>query len=243
MEFHFQKDYLDLFLVPNGLLIMFTYHLYLLYRHYTCPSSTTIGLEAFDRVDWVRTIVQNGDKGTLDRAASVITTHTTSGTFFATFSLTMSSLIGTFLGSSSNLFRSNRVYGDTRPFTVFIKNVGLLSCLLLAFSGFVHAVKLLVHANYLLTMSTPGNKNLERKIEFMITRGGYCWNLGLRALYFAITMLLWFFGPIPMFASCVFMVIILYYHDIYIVKLHDSYCQLEEPEKYMKAEPRASFSY
>ncbi|CAN1149960.1 hypothetical protein LINPERPRIM_LOCUS18462 [Linum perenne] len=221
----FEKDYLDLFLVPTGLLILFTYHLYLLYIHRTNPCATTIGLEANDKIIWVQTIIR-GEKGTLDRAATVIGSNTTSGTYLATFCLTLSSLVGTFLGSSNSLINSKRIYGDTRQSTLFIKDIALLSCLLLAFYGFVHAVRLLVHANYLLSMSSPGDENLQKKIQFMVTRGGYSWVLGLRALYFALSVLVWFFGPIPMFASCIVMVIVLFYNDIYIVKLHDLYCEI-----------------
>ncbi|CAN0853272.1 hypothetical protein LINGRAHAP2_LOCUS5588 [Linum grandiflorum] len=231
----FEKDYLDLFLVPAGLLILFTYHLYLLYKHHKSPCSTTIGLEAFDKIDWVQAI--NGEKGTLDRAATVITGNTTSGTYLATFCLTLSSLVGTFLGPSNSLINGSRIYGDTRPSTLFIKDIALLSCLLLAFYGFVHAVRLLVHANYLLSMSTPGNNDLEKKIEFMVTRGGYSWMLGLRALYFALSVLVWFFGPIPMFTSCIVMVIVLYYNDIYIVKLHNIYCHIPESYRYSPSPP------
>ena len=55
--------------------------------------------------------------------------------------------------------------------------------------------------------------HLRNKVEYEVTRGGEFWSIGLRALYAALSVMLWFFGPIPMFVSCVFMVLILCYHD------------------------------
>lgn len=54
----FQKEYLDLLLVPSGLFIMFTYHLYLLYRYLTIPHTTIMGFENNDKRAWVERIMQ-----------------------------------------------------------------------------------------------------------------------------------------------------------------------------------------
>jgi uncharacterized membrane protein len=142
-----------------------------------------------------------GAESDINRAVNVISSDTNIATFLATVSLTLSSLIGIWLGSSSNnnILESKRIYGDTRPFTIFIKNVCLLVSFLIAFSCFVQAAKNLVHANYLL--SSPDKKRAAKKIEFAVKKGGELSFFGLRALYFALNMLLWFFGPIPMFVG------------------------------------------
>uniref|UniRef100_A0A0A9DYV4 Uncharacterized protein n=1 Tax=Arundo donax TaxID=35708 RepID=A0A0A9DYV4_ARUDO len=44
--------------------------------------------------------------------------------------------------------------------------------------------------------------------------------MGLRALYFATTLLMWIFGPIPMFACSVLMVVILHMLDSNSLPLH-----------------------
>lgn len=68
-----------------------------------------------------------------------------------------------------------------------------------------------MHANYLI--STPDSNIPAWYVEMAVIRGGDFWSLGLRALYFALTLLLWFFGPIPMFVSSVVMVMVLHYLD------------------------------
>ncbi|GMH05480.1 hypothetical protein Nepgr_007320 [Nepenthes gracilis] len=54
----FQKEYLDLILVPSGLLLMFAYHLFLLYRYLHLPHTTVIGFENNDTKAWVERIMQ-----------------------------------------------------------------------------------------------------------------------------------------------------------------------------------------
>ncbi|CAI9265601.1 unnamed protein product [Lactuca saligna] len=51
-------------------------------------------------------------------------------------------------------------------------------------------------------------------IQKSVIRGNNFWTVGLRALYFAITLLLWIFGPIPMCVGSVATVIILHFLDV-----------------------------
>jgi len=52
------KEYLDLILVPSGLLIMFGYHVFLLYRYLTNYKSTSIGYENHTKKAWVKGMLQ-----------------------------------------------------------------------------------------------------------------------------------------------------------------------------------------
>ncbi|XP_027338138.1 uncharacterized protein LOC113852082 [Abrus precatorius] len=218
MKFH--KEYLDLILVPSGLLVMFAYHLVLLYKYINQPHTTVMGFENNDKRIWVERIMQV-DKRDVGTALSVIQSNTTAATFLASVSLTLCSLIGAWIANSSNIFfQSQLIYGDTRPTTISIKYICLLTCFLLAFSCFVQAARHLVHANYLI--STPDSFIPLSSVEIAVIRGGDFWSLGLRALYFALNLLLWFFGPIPMFICSVAMVMILQYLDSNSRPLHSN---------------------
>ncbi|KDO77723.1 hypothetical protein CISIN_1g047237mg [Citrus sinensis] len=209
----FQKEYLDLVLVPLGLLIMFTYHLFLLYRYLHHPHTTAFGFENNDKRAWV-------EKKDASVAITVITSNISAATFLSTVSLTLSSLIGAWLGSSTNnIFESELILGDTRASTISIKYISLLSCFLLAFSCFVQSTRHFVHATYLISM--PEDNVPVKYAEIAIIKGGEFWSLGLRALYFALNLLLWFFGPIPMFLSSIILVIILHYLDTNTTPLHN----------------------
>ncbi|KAK7246436.1 hypothetical protein RIF29_41304 [Crotalaria pallida] len=209
MKFH--KEYLDLILVPCGLIIMFGYHLFLLHRYLNRPHTTVMGFENNDRRAWVERIMQV-DKRDVGTALSVIQSNTTAATFLASVSLTLCSLIGAWIANSSNIFfTSQLIYGDTRPTAISIKYICLLICFLLAFACFIQSARHFVHANYLI--STPDSYIPVINVETAVIRGSDFWALGLRALYFALDLLLWFFGPIPMFICSVLMVLVLHYLD------------------------------
>ncbi|KAF8021198.1 hypothetical protein BT93_G1588 [Corymbia citriodora subsp. variegata] len=189
----FEKKDLDVVLVPRGLLIMFVYHLQLLYRYLHEPHTTVMGFENFNKRFWVRAIMQ-------------------AATFLVSVSLTLCSLIGAWISNTNNnFFVSELVYGDTWATTLSIKYISLLICFLLAFSCFIQSARHFVHANYLI--STPSPNVRTKGVEVTVIRGGDFWSVGLRALYYALNLLLWFLGPIPMFLDSIFMVLFLHYID------------------------------
>ncbi|XP_059639065.1 uncharacterized protein LOC132281368, partial [Cornus florida] len=224
LSMNFQKQDLDLVLVPIGLLIMFGYHLYLLYRCLNLPHTTVIGYENNDKKAWVERIMQ-ADKKDVDVALTVLSSNTSAASFLASVSLTLSSLIGAWISNNQNIFQSEFIYGDTRQSTMSIKYISLLICFLLAFSCFTQSTRSFILANYLI--SIPDSDIPVRNVELAVIRGGDFWSLGLRSLYFAINLLLWFFGPIPMFATSVSMVILLHYLDTNTAPLHRHRSQLK----------------
>ncbi|KAK9131923.1 hypothetical protein Scep_011451 [Stephania cephalantha] len=178
------KKYLDVILVPCGLVVMFIYHLCLLYKIIKFPHTTTIGYENHNKKAWVERMMQMDSemKEKTGIALQVISGNLSAATYLASLSIGLSSLIGAWVGSSSNnIFMSDLVYGDTGASTITVKYISLLACFLLAFACFIHST---------------------------------------RALYLATTLLLWIFGPIPMFASSVIMVSVLYFLDSNSVPLH-----------------------
>ncbi|KAL1567397.1 hypothetical protein AAHA92_02880 [Salvia divinorum] len=206
----YRKEYLDLILVPCGLLIMFSYHLFLLYRCLKLPHTTVIGFENNDKKIWVQKFMQSENRD-VKMALEVVSANISAATFLASVSLTLSALIGAWIANNSNIFQSELIYGDTRPATMSIKYITLLICFLLAFSCFVQSSRYFIHANYLI--STPDADIATEYVELAVVRGGDFWSVGLRALYFATALLLWFFGPIPMFATSLTMVAVLHYMD------------------------------
>ncbi|XP_047964079.1 uncharacterized protein LOC125208490 [Salvia hispanica] len=215
---HWNKDYLDLILVPLGLLLMFGYHLVLLYRYLRCPQTTVIGYENHNKRAWVRKMFQINieDRGF---AVSVLSSNASAATSLASISLVLTSLIGAWVGSSSvNLFTSRYVYGSRSPALVYVKYLSLLFCFLVAFGCFVQTARYLVHANFLISM--PDNDIPVGCVEKEVIMGSNFWLMGLRSVYFAVNLLMWVFGPIPMFACSVAMVVVLVSLDINTTPLH-----------------------
>ncbi|KAI3457414.1 hypothetical protein Pfo_014077 [Paulownia fortunei] len=213
-----QKDYLDVVLVPCGLLLMFGYHLVLVYRYLKCPDTTVIGYENHNKRAWVRRMfqVEVKDRGP---AISVISSNITAATALSSISLVLSSIIGTWIGSSStNIFTSSYIYGSRSPSMVYIKYIALLSCFLVAFACFVQTARCFVHANFLISM--PNSDIPVSIVVKEVIRGSNFWLIGLRSLYFATNLMLWIFGPIPMFLCSVIMVGVLLNFDRNTTPLH-----------------------
>ncbi|KNA21267.1 hypothetical protein SOVF_044670 [Spinacia oleracea] len=150
----------------------------------------------------------------------------------ASTSLTLSSLIGTWIGTSSNNEIVGRIiYGDTRLPITSIKYISILLFFLLAFASFIQSSRCYVQANLLLSM--PKAVVPEDFVVEALVHGANFWQVGLRAIYFAITMLMWIFGPIPMFLSSAGMVAVLYVLDINN-KILDDFNESVEKEEEIK---------
>ncbi|CAA0407899.1 unnamed protein product [Arabidopsis thaliana] len=153
-------------------------------------------------------------KDELGGALTVLSSSISASTFMASIALTLSSLIGAWIGSSPvsmTVFTGHFIYGDTSSITMVIKYTSLLICFLVAFCCFIQSTRCFLHANYLIT--TPGEDIPPDMVKRFVLRGGNYWSLGLRALYLALDLLLWLFGPVPMFINSVLMVICLYFLD------------------------------
>ncbi|PKA49653.1 hypothetical protein AXF42_Ash004194 [Apostasia shenzhenica] len=211
---------IDLLLVPSGLVIMFIYHLFLLYRILRHPRTTVVGYENHNKLAWVERMLQpqaTPDETSL--ALTVISGSMSASSNLASLSIALSSLIGTWVGSTSKVFLTAVIYGDTSPSTSSVKYISLLVCFLVAFTCFIHSARYFVHASYLI--STLHSDVPVAYVQREIIRGGNFWSAGLRALYFATVLLMWIFGPIPMFLCSVFMVVILHFLDTNSVPLHE----------------------
>ncbi|KAE8733629.1 hypothetical protein F3Y22_tig00001120pilonHSYRG00304 [Hibiscus syriacus] len=201
------REYLDFALVPTGLLILSIYHVFLLYRCHKFPETTVIGLENHFKKAWVERMMQVQAK---DRGLSLTMIDGTisASIFLATTSLTLSSLIGTWLADASqqSLIKSSLIYGNTSSSINSIKYIALLICFLLALGSFLQCVRNLVHSSFLITM--PNADIPVSYAQKAVIRAGACWSIGLRAIYYATVLLLWIFGPIPMFIGSLIMVMV-----------------------------------
>ncbi|CAO2187961.1 unnamed protein product [Urochloa humidicola] len=212
-----EKGSLDLVLVPCGLVIMLSYHLLLLYRILRHPSTTVIGYENHNKVAWVRRMVQSSPDET-SLALSVISSNISASTNLASLSIALGSLIGAWISSTTKVFMTELVFGDRSQATATVKYISLLVCFLASFTCFIHSARYYVQASFLIT--TLDSDVPAGYIEHAVIRGGNFWSMGLRALYLATTLLMWIFGPIPMFACSVLMVVILHMLDTNSLPLH-----------------------
>lgn len=147
-------------------------------------------------------------------------------TLLASTAITLSSLIGALVTGTSSGKSSTIIVGSMNPTILTVKYLSILVCFLVAFMCHVQAIRYSTHVSFLITIplgdSAPGltadyvNRLLRRSTNFF--------HLGLRAYYFSFPLLLWLFGPIPLFVCCLIMVMLLYIVDTareFKLTLHD----------------------
>ena len=137
-------------------------------------------------------------------------------TLLATTAITLSSLIGVFVSSTTSSANntSQLLYGNKTPTLSSIKYFCILLCFLVAFLCNVQSIRYYAHVSFLVTV--PTWKDRKDSIEYVarnLNRGSIFWSLGLRSFYLSFPLFLWIFGPIPMFVCSVVMAFVLYFLD------------------------------
>ncbi|KAG6596228.1 hypothetical protein SDJN02_08948, partial [Cucurbita argyrosperma subsp. argyrosperma] len=222
------KKLLDYTLVSSGLLLMLTYHIWLLHRILTYPNKTVIGINAMNRRLWVQAMMDNApNNGVL--AVQTLRNNIMASTLLASTAIMLCSLIAVLMtsgggGGSGQSQSPLAVLGDRSQFSFSfsVKFFAILVCFLVAFLFNVQSIRYYSHASILI--NTPCRKGLidDRHqrgltadyVATTVNRGSYFWSLGLRAFYFSFPLLLWIFGAIPMFLSSVLLVFMLYFLDV-----------------------------
>lgn len=137
-------------------------------------------------------------------------------TLLATTAITLSSIIGVFVSSTSTVSNASfkLVYGNKSEIMSSIKYFALILCFLVAFLCNVQSIRYYAHVSFLATLPTSqGKKEAMEYAARSLNRGSFFWSLGLRAFYLSFPLFLWIFGPIPMFGCSCLMSIVLYFLD------------------------------
>jgi len=211
----FEKQYLDFTMVPAGLILLSSYHAWLLYRIIRHPTTTVVGLNALNREIWVDAIMEDGIKnGVL--AVQTLRNNIMASTLLASTAITLSSLIGILVSSSGSGGATAAIlYGDDSRMGSSVKYFAILVCFLIAFVFNVQSISYYSHVSFLITVP-PGKSGVGHSqcyVSRSLNRASYFWSLGLRAFYFSFPLFLWTFGPIPMFLCCCIMIFTLYFLD------------------------------
>ncbi|CAH2044352.1 unnamed protein product [Thlaspi arvense] len=218
-----QREYLDYILVPLGMGLMVVYHLWLLHRIIHRPSSTVVGLNAFNRRLWVQAMMEDSSKnGVL--AVQTLRNNIMASTLLASTAIMLCSLIAVLMTSGTGDRSVWFVFGDKSDRAFSVKFFSILVCFLVAFLLNVQSIRYYSHASILINVPfkklmavSSGSHSLMINQDYVaatVNRGSYFWSLGLRAFYFSSPLFLWIFGPIPMFITCCVLVSLLYFLDL-----------------------------
>ncbi|XP_074286825.1 uncharacterized protein LOC141612025 [Silene latifolia] len=210
--------YLDMILVPLGLLIMATYHVWLWNKVRLDPLSTIIGTNAHGRKYWVSAIMKDNDKKNI-LAVQTLRNTIMGSTLMATTSILLCSGLAAILSSTYSIKKplNDTVYGAHGEFMVALKYVTLLIIFLFSFLCHSLSIRFINQVNFLI--NTPQEDHVVCRVSpsyvgELLEKGFILNTVGNRLFYAALPLLLWIFGPVLVFLCCVAIVPVLYNLDL-----------------------------
>ncbi|GAA0152949.1 hypothetical protein LIER_37595 [Lithospermum erythrorhizon] len=122
---------LDWILVPLGLVLMVSYHIWLLHQIFNNPIRTVVGINAANRRLWVSAMMEDSSNGVL--SVQTVRNNIMASTLLASTAIMLSSLIAILMagGVKSDQASLAFIYGDKSLLGFSIKFFSILVCFLL----------------------------------------------------------------------------------------------------------------
>ncbi|KAF3774906.1 hypothetical protein EJ110_NYTH51946 [Nymphaea thermarum] len=212
-----KKSYLDLVLVPLGLLFTLTYHIWLWHKVRTQPLQTILGINAAGRRLWVKAMMKNTDKtGVL--AVQSLRNMIMGATVMATMTILLSSGLAAVISSTYSVKKPlyDSVFGAHGEFMVALKYVSLLLMFLLSFLCYSLSIRFINLVNFLINIPPEYETPIvsPEYVSELLHRGTVLNMMGNRLFYSALPLLLWIFGPVLVFLCSIAIIPVLYNLDI-----------------------------
>ncbi|KAF6141766.1 hypothetical protein GIB67_027944 [Kingdonia uniflora] len=211
-----RKSYLDLILVPLGLMSTIVYHIWLWNKVRTQPLSTIIGTNAVGRRLWVSAMMKDNDKKNI-LAVQTLRNAIMGSTLMATTSILLCSGLAAVISSTYSVKKplNDTIFGAHGEFMVALKYVTLLLVFLFAFLCYSLSIRFINQVNFLINSPQDSNCIITPEYVSELLEKGFTLNtVGNRLFYSAVPLLLWIFGPVLVFLCSLTMVPILYNLDI-----------------------------
>ncbi|WVZ13754.1 hypothetical protein V8G54_011320 [Vigna mungo] len=214
-----RKYYLDVILVPLGLVMIVAYHVWLWYKTQTQPFTTTFGREADSRRSWVLVMIKEIDKKNVVAIQS-LRNWIMASTLMATSAILICAGLGAVISSTYTAKHAikSTIFGADSELMVGLKYGILLAAFLFSFFCHTCCIGFLNQINILIC-SPQDHKSLvnSQYLTQIFDKAMLLNTLGNRILYSALSFLLWIFGPVPTFLSSMVMLVLLYNLDFHSV--------------------------
>ncbi|KAG5007388.1 hypothetical protein GLYMA_09G159100v4 [Glycine max] len=208
--------YLDMTLIPLGLLINIGYHVWLCYKVRTQASLTIFGIDADGRCSWVPAMIKDIEKNNIV-AIQNIRNMIMGSIFMASTSILLCCGLGAMISSTYSVKKPliDSIYGAHGEFVLALKYATLFTIFLFSFLFHSLSVRFLTQLSILIctpqdaimTLVTPKYlTELLRKATFLNI-------VGNRILHTGLALLLWICGPVMAFLCSVAMLLVLHKLD------------------------------
>ncbi|KAI4974961.1 hypothetical protein ZWY2020_048568 [Hordeum vulgare] len=222
-----RDSYLDLVLIPVGLLFPIVYHMWL-WRSVRCPLRSTIGINAAARRLWVLSMMKDNEKKAVLVVQSLRNVIMGS-TLVATTSVLFCTGVAAVLSSTYAVKKpiSDAVFGAHGEYMMALKYVALLTTFLLSFLCHTLAICTFNQATFLVNalsqfFALPDDgRHLPVNKEYVLEvldRGFLLNFVGNRLFFGGVPLLLWIFGPVLACLCSMVMIPILYNIDMVYIE-------------------------
>lgn len=210
-----RKYYLDVMLVPLGIIINLVYHFWLWHKLRTDPFTTVIGINSHGRRLWVPTMMKDIEKKNILVVQS-LRNLIMGSTLMATTSVFLSAGLAAVISSTYSVKKplNDAVYGAHSELMVSLKFVTILTIFL--FSFLCHTLSIRFLNQVCILVCTPQDMKSMVNPQYLtelLEKGIILNTVGNRLFCSALPLLLWIVGPVPVFLCSVAMVIVLYNFD------------------------------
>ncbi|KAL6858975.1 hypothetical protein ACP4OV_017977 [Aristida adscensionis] len=215
-----RDSYLDVVLIPLGLLFPAAYHLWLCRAVRRRPLRTTVGINAATRRLWVFAMIKDNEKKAVLVVQSVRNVIMGS-TLAATTSILLCTGVAAVLSSTYAVKKplSEAVFGAHGERVAALKYAALLAVFLLAFLCHSLAISSLNQAAFLINAAAPSPPlpGVAGDYAADVLDRGFLLNLaGNRLILAGAPLLLWIFGPVLPCLCSMAMVPVLYNMDVVV---------------------------
>ncbi|KAG8381983.1 hypothetical protein BUALT_Bualt05G0029200 [Buddleja alternifolia] len=207
-----RKCYVDLILVPLGIMIYMGYHIWLWHKVRTHPLSTVLGRNALGRRFWVAAIIKDNEKKNI-LAVQTFRNMIMGSTLMATTSVLLCTALAAVISSSYSVKKplNDAVYGAHGEFTVALKYVSTLVVFLFSFVCHSLSIRFTNQVNFLINCPPPENSSggvTAAYVAELLERGFELNTVGCRLFYGGVPLLTWIFGPVLVFVCYVVVVFV-----------------------------------
>ncbi len=192
------------------------YHAWIRLKVRKDPTYTVQAINRIGRTAWVETMMASGKPDVIP--VQTLRNSTMAATFLASTAVLLILGVMTLSAQGDKLgptWHALNAFGAKDAELFIVKIILLLLDLFTVFFSFTLAVRVYNHVGYLINVPHSLNhKSISpQHVAQHLNRAGNYYSIGMRAFYFIVPLVFWFFGPHFMVVSTIVLIIVLYRVD------------------------------
>ncbi len=202
----------DLVCLGVSMALFTAYNVFIWWRLKGNPIYTVQGATSMARKSWV---VQVMEERSDILAVQTLRNSTMAATFLASTAILLSVGVLTLTGQAEKIgetWRTLNLFGSTEQSMLAIKLLILLGNLFVAFFSFSSSIRLFNHVGFMINVPCS-ERDYSTSITFVaiqLDRAARHFHNGMRAFYFMVPLVFWFFGPLLLVAATMVMIAVIY---------------------------------